>query len=206
MAKKKIEEENPQIRVSLATKKTLEILKKKQSFDSYISKMLNYFLVTNIAPESCQVTPFASVAKDFEKVLERVNSVIEVVRGIEKSKLNPMFELMKLHFPAAASGETKASGDNETSDQINVEQVQAILQINEDLDNKLKLKNAEVIKLTEQLDKQQPAKDFNRTAIRQAVEKIKASAQTSTFREGQVTLNKTVLFADLDRILNEISE
>lgn len=60
--------------------------KNSQSFDSCISVMLNYFSVTNIAPESCQTSPTAELKGSIERV-------VKILKALEKDYFKDIREI-----------------------------------------------------------------------------------------------------------------
>jgi len=81
----------------------LERAKGNKTHSAYIDSMLNYFEITGIEPSSIKVHP------GVETIL-RIESVIKILKNIEKTKLNPLLEKIDLLTPFSYnSSSTRAS-------------------------------------------------------------------------------------------------
>lgn len=76
------------LRVSPLVRDKLSKLKKKYSYDEYINIMVDYFLATNIKPESETVSHIQTVTKEIERV-------IKILKSQEKEYDKPMLKLLK---------------------------------------------------------------------------------------------------------------
>jgi len=77
------------IRVLSLTKARLDAARGTKSISSYIDIMLNYFEVTGTEPASIKFHPGI-------EVVNRVDSIMKVIKSIEKLKINPLLEKFDL--------------------------------------------------------------------------------------------------------------
>lgn len=77
------------MRILSLTKARLDAARGSKSISSYIDSMLNYFEVTGTEPSSIKAHPGI-------EVVNRVESIMKVIKSIEKSKINPLLEKFDL--------------------------------------------------------------------------------------------------------------
>lgn len=77
------------IRVLSLTKARLDAARGTKSSSSFIDSMLNYFEVTGVEPSSIKFHPGI-------EIVNRVDSIMKVIKSIEKSKINPLLEKFDL--------------------------------------------------------------------------------------------------------------
>lgn len=75
------------LRVSPYVREKLSKLKKKYSYDEYINIMVDYFLATNIKPESETISHIQVVTKEIERV-------IKILKAQEKTYDVPMLKML----------------------------------------------------------------------------------------------------------------
>jgi len=81
----------------------LERAKGNKAHSTYIDSMLNYFEITGIEPSSIKVHPGI-------ETIQRIESVIKILKNIEKTKLNPLLDKIDLLSTASYnSSSTRAS-------------------------------------------------------------------------------------------------
>lgn len=76
------------IRLSAYVREKLSKLKKKYSYDEYLNIMVNYFLATNIKPESETISHIQIVTREVERV-------IKILKAQEKTYDVPMLKMLK---------------------------------------------------------------------------------------------------------------
>jgi len=185
-----------QIRVSTQVKNNLSVLKRDRSFNDYIAIMIQYFAVTNIAPESCQVHPFIDISK-------RLESIVKIMKGIEKSKLDPMYDLLKI--------KNKSSAELLNQENlIPLEQAQAIIEDHTTLEETVERQNTEIEQLKKELSKVEKnnpeiKKEVNKQAVNEVCDLILEKSTTDNFRKGYVSISKNDLVAYLERIKEEVN-
>jgi len=184
-----------QIRVSVQVKNNLTVLKRDKSYNDYIAIMLQYFAVTNIAPESCQVHPFVDITK-------RLESIVKIIKGIEKSKLDIILDLLR-------------SNINPSSELLNpenlipLEKAKAIIDHNDALEQTVDDQNKEIERLKRKLKEAEKSNNagiktsINTQTIHEVCDLILNSATTDNFRTGHVSINKSELVSHIDRIKQE---
>lgn len=190
------------IRLDQSTYTRLSLVKRDYSFSAYISLMLNYFAVTNIAPESLQEHAFLSIKKDIERII-----TIQKAQERDYFKLIPKF--LKSENLSVKNSESKLSDDERiTSDDLSVEELQALLL-------KLELAQQEIVRLNDENTKlvrekesikaniNQDANGINKTVIIQCVEALKDKAKATRVEPGMLHISNADFNSLLDRILKE---
>lgn len=123
------------IRIDTLVKTRLDAAKRGKGNSEFIDSMLNYFEVTNIEPSSIKFHPGI-------EVVQRVESIIKIIKNIEKTKLNPLLEKIDLLTPVSFnSNSTRAS-------EVTDEEVNALASLVE----KLNKENSEKEKLNSRLE------------------------------------------------------
>jgi hypothetical protein len=81
-----------QIKISDLTKKRLDILKGKETYDSFFDMVIGYFEVTGVNPRFNQLPPAATIVKAVKEecaaIYKRVEDTIKILRKIENTKLD----------------------------------------------------------------------------------------------------------------------
>lgn len=116
------------IKLDDTVKVRLDRLKGKSTYNDYVEKMIAYFEVTKIVPETSLIPPT-------EEVKKAASRIIEVMRGIEK-KQSAQLEAIREFLQQSDSLPVNES------DYVRVEEVQELIGRYKDLEaNKLKEEN-----------------------------------------------------------------
>jgi hypothetical protein len=135
----------------------LERAKGNKAHSTYIDSMLNYFEITGIEPSSIKVHPGI-------ETIQRIESVIKILKNIEKTKLNPLLDKIDLLSTASYnSSSTRAS-------QITDEEVNSLADLVERLNKEVSEKKrqisnleSEIKILKDKLSSDEPSNFPNRT-------------------------------------------
>lgn len=117
-------EQTTTIRIPSIIKARLEKAKGRKTHAEYIDAMLNYFEITNIEPSSIRTHPGI-------ETINRIESVIKILKNIEKTKIDPILRLLNDRVPTSDVGEQIVEG-------VTVDQLNQVLAKNEDLENQVK--------------------------------------------------------------------
>lgn len=195
-----MKEETKVIRLSLSNYTRLSLLKRGYSFNDYVGVMLNYFGVTNIAPESCQTHPAIESKKDIDRV-------IRILKSQEKITLK--------YFDKFEEILERLDGENGVVFEAQREGVDVDTLTDEELGEYVKMKEAledDNVKLRREVEKLNIEKDkltlelrgksggMNAEVIRQCVDGLRASAQRIRTAEDHLQMPKSDFEAYLKRI------
>lgn len=105
----------------------LERAKGNKTHSTYIDSMLNYFEITGIEPSSIKVHPGI-------ETIQRIESVIKILKNIEKTKLNPLLD--KIDFLSTASYNSSSTRASQVTDEEVNSLTNLIERLNQDISDK----------------------------------------------------------------------
>ena len=189
---------NTQIRLSESTYGRLKMAKQQDSFNDYVEKMLNYFAITQVNPESVQQHPIALLKSEIDRI-------IKILKSQEKRYVG----FLQIIKDKTTNTETQnTENDNVVGNDLTVEELSELTQLVDSqktelielrkLNQKLTTENTSL-----KLQPEQSGENFNKKAIMEAVETLKAIAQPFRLAEGKIAIEKTEFNALLERILKE---
>ena len=105
----------------------LERAKGNKTHSTYIDSMLNYFEITGIEPSSIKVHPGI-------ETIQRIESVIKILKNIEKTKLNPLLD--KIDFLSTASYNSSSTRASQVTDEEVNSLTNLIEKLNQEISDK----------------------------------------------------------------------
>ena len=151
------------LKISPLTKKRLDSLKGRLTYDKYFDLILGYFEMTGIDPKYNQLPPQVSIVKALKEecniIYKRIEDCIKISRAIEDQKINPILHAVEnLSLGKVNSSVQEEIGPTE-------EEVFQLVKYNEELEKQvgtlqndvISLKNR--IKANQQVDKIQEVID-----------------------------------------------
>lgn len=101
----------------------------------YVSSLISYFDATGIDPTSIQVCPW-------NKIFDRIDASIQIIKNIEREKINPILKGVKSFVAGAVDDKSNAVVEG-----VTIQELQAVIDQNENLKKKLSIAQNTITRL-----------------------------------------------------------
>ncbi|MDD3414494.1 MAG: BfmA/BtgA family mobilization protein [Lachnospiraceae bacterium] len=177
------------LKINPDLKKRLDKLRKGKTFNAIIDEMLTYFEMTGVNPKSDITPPVATFVKVLnqqgEAIMDRLTSVIKIIRNIEANKIDALLEGI--------------AGDiSQNSSSIPDSEILQVIETNKSLKDKLANKEEEIARL-----KKDNGKDLSKTKnIIDTIEQYLKNPSLPRDSKGNILVSDIYIKNLLDKIRN----
>lgn len=173
------------LKISPLTKIRLDKLKGRNTYDKYLDAVLGYFENTGIDPGYSQLPPQQSIIKALKEesavLFKRIEDSIKIMRNIEMQKLDPVVHGIEAILSGSSSSGVEDIGPD-------AEEVYQLVQINEQLESKIKEQDSLISDLRRQLRLSQQT--TNVQDVISTVEELLSDRILPTDKNGDFILSK----------------
>lgn len=118
-----------QIKISYITKRRIDIMKGKRTYEKFFDEVLGYFEMTGVDPRYNYLPPAVTIVKAIKEetasIFKRIEDSIKILRNIETNKIDPLIHSTNTHL----SGNFLKKEEEEIG--ASEEEIFQLIQINE---------------------------------------------------------------------------
>jgi len=187
-----------------STKKRLDSIKGRKSYELMLDEMLTYFEQTGIVPTSRMVSPVTAMK-------EQSNRVIEVMRGIEKKEnisLNAIYDLVKTISLGKRNDEEGKPISPDNENYMHVSEVEKLVEKHKTLEEQFQKSERENKSLLAKINllesETKPDNLVNTNLLLEIVERLEEAPKAATFNKGMYEIERTTFDALISRLKSEL--